>query len=444
MIKGKHTITVGTHNEFFGFRNLFIADNFGTYSFNSVDKFDQGLAQSYAYAFSATQNPQQAARFDVNQIGFYVGDTWRVNPVLTLTTGMRIDVPMFPDKPTANPQSVALFGYATDVVPEGAQYSPRIGFNYAPRADATEQIRGGIGMFNGRTPYMWLSNQFGNTGIEFRRISAAFSAANNIPFVADPFNQPKVITGAPNALTATNEIDLLDPDYRYPSLLRGNLAYDRELPWGLVGTAELVFTNDIQDIAYQNLNRVPCAQTTLGCPSGGATLALDGRRILNRVNTTISEAIFLTNSGQGRSYSTMFELRRPFRNRWFAQGSYIYGKSESIMDGTSSQAASNWGNILVPNDPSFAPLATSTYDIRHRVNFSGSYRDPGGLGHHHNGVRRILRPVGPAVHAAVLRRCQRRRAHRRQFQRPALHSCFSERSGVHGRHLPGLHQLHQR
>ena len=86
--------------------------------------------------------------------------------------------------------------------------------------------------------------------------------------MADPFNQPKVITGAPNALTATNEIDLLDPDYKYPSLLRGNLAYDRELPWGLVGTAELVFTNDVQDIAYQNLNRVPCAQTTLGCPSG--------------------------------------------------------------------------------------------------------------------------------------------------------------------------------
>ena len=60
-------------------------------------------------------------------------------------------------------------------------------------------------------------------------------------------------------------------------------------------------------------------------PVGGATLALDGRQILNRVNTGISEAIFLTNSGEGRSYSTMFEVRRPFRNHWFAQGSYIYG-----------------------------------------------------------------------------------------------------------------------
>ena len=130
MIKGKHTITLGTHNEFFGFRNLFIADNFGTYTFNSAGQVRPGTGAILRLRFSATQNPQQAPRFDVNQMGFYVGDTWRVNPVLTLTTGMRIDVPMFPDKPTANPQSEALFGYATDVVPGGAQYSPRIGFNF--------------------------------------------------------------------------------------------------------------------------------------------------------------------------------------------------------------------------------------------------------------------------------------------------------------------------
>ncbi len=375
MIKGKHTITLGTHNEFFGFRNLFIRDNYGTYTFNTLDKFDQGLAQQFDHSFSATQDPLQAARFDVNQLGFYVGDTWRVSPVLTLTTGMRIDVPMFPDKPTANPQAEALFGYATDVVPGGAQYSPRIGFNFAPRGDATEQIRGGIGLFNGRTPYVWLSNQFGNTGIEFTRIGAGNNNNNNIPFVADPFNQPHTVTGATGS-AFQNEIDVLDPDYKYPSLMRGNLAYDRELPWGLVGTAEVVFTNDIQDIAYQNLNRVPCAQAQSGCPGGATTLNLDGRQILNRLNNNFSDVIFLTNSGEGHSYSTMFEVRRPFRNHWFAQGSYIYGVSKSIMDGTSSQAASNWGNVLVPDDPSHPPLARSSYDPGHRVNFSGSYEIP--------------------------------------------------------------------
>ena len=53
----------------------------------------------------------------MRQFGFYAGDQWRVAPNLTLTYGVRVDIPRFPDKPTANPAAVANFGYATDVVP---------------------------------------------------------------------------------------------------------------------------------------------------------------------------------------------------------------------------------------------------------------------------------------------------------------------------------------
>jgi hypothetical protein len=369
---GRHTVTVGTHNELFHFRNLFIRDNFGSYTFNTVDFFDQGLAQQFDYSFG-TNDPKFAADFGVRQFGFYIGDLWRVNGKLTVTTGIRADVPVFPDKPTANPVAVQTFGYATDVTPSGTRWSPRIGFNYAPRGNSSEQIRGGIGVFSGRTPYVWLSNQFGNTGIEITRIGASNSGANRIPFVADAANQPKVVTGA-SAGSFTNEIDLIDPDYKYPTLMRGNLAYDRELPWGLVGSAEVVFTNNIQDIKYMNLNRIPCAQSQSGCPVAGVTtLAFDGRQILNRKNNTYSDVIFLTNSSEGYSWSTMLELRRPWKNGWYAQGSYLYGESKSIMDGTSSQAASNWGNVLVPNDPSNPPLARSSYDPGHRLNLSASY-----------------------------------------------------------------------
>ena len=372
---GKHTVTVGTHNEFFAFRNLFIRDNFGSYTFNTVDLFDQGLAQQYDYSFG-TVEPKFAADFGVRQFGFYVGDQWRANGQLTVTTGIRVDIPTFPDKPTANPQAEQLFGYATDVTPGGTRWSPRIGFNYAPRGNSSEQIRGGIGAFSGRTPYVWLSNQFGNTGIEITRIGAGNAGANRIPFVADSANQPKVVIGAA-AGSFTNEIDLIDPDYKYPTLMRGNLAYDRELPWGLVGSAEVLFTKNLQDIKYQNLNRVPCLQSQSGCPAGGATtLNLDGRQILNRLNNSFSDVIFLTNTDEGYSWSTMFEVRRPFKHGWFAQGSYLYGVSKSIMDGTSSQAASNWGNVLVPDDPSNPPLATSSYDPGHRINLSASYEIP--------------------------------------------------------------------
>ena len=47
-------------------------------------------------------------------------------------------------------------------------WSPRVGFNWRSTDNTREQVRGGIGLFSGRTPYVWLSNQYGNTGIEFR------------------------------------------------------------------------------------------------------------------------------------------------------------------------------------------------------------------------------------------------------------------------------------
>ena len=362
MLRGKHTITVGTHNEFFKFRNLFIRDNFGNYGFDNLDLFEQGLAQSYDYSFSLTSDPQQAAKFRVRQYGFYGGDQWRLAPNFTLTFGVRADIPTFPDKPTANPLAVSSLGYATDVVPTSVQWSPRAGFNYSVSGSNREQIRGGIGLFSGRTPYVWLSNQYGNTGIEFRRISVPRgTGTQRIPFVTDPAAQP---TNVGNA--ATNEIDLIDPDYKYPSLIRTNLAYDRELGFfGLVGTTEFLYSKNVNDVKYENLNLVQTGSRP------------DGRPVFSRNRVGgLSDAIFLTNTDKGDAWSIVFKVDRPYRNRLFMSGSYLYGRSRSILDGTSSQAASNWGNVYVPGDPNDPPLTRSNFDPGHRITVSGGYDIP--------------------------------------------------------------------
>jgi hypothetical protein len=360
--RGTHTFTVGTHNEFFKFGNLFIRDNFGTYQFASLDRLDEGLAQQFDHSFSATSDPQQRAEFNVNQLGLYAGDLWRVTPRLTLTLGLRVDKPFFPDKPVANPVSEENFGYRTDVVPNPTMWSPRAGFNWDIKGDGKKQLRGGAGMFAGRTPYVWLSNQYGNTGIEFTRIGASFNTNNLIPFVADPHNQPKTVTGA-NAGSFSNEIDVVDPDYEYPRVFRGNLAYDHDLGvWGLVGTVELLGSTTLKDIDYENLNRVP----------GTATL-FDGRPLFVREVPSLSDVILLTNTGEGSQWSVSGKLERPFRNGLYASASYIYGRAESINDGTSSQALSNWRFVYVPGDINNPPLAYSNFDVRHRINAAVSW-----------------------------------------------------------------------
>ncbi|HET7219463.1 MAG TPA: carboxypeptidase regulatory-like domain-containing protein [Vicinamibacterales bacterium] len=360
-LKGKHTLTFGTHNEFFKFRNLFIRDSFGSYRFANLDLFDQGLAGSYDYSFSLTGDPLQAARFRVRQFGFYAGDQWRPLTNLTLTYGVRADIPTFPDKPTANPVAEATYGYRTDEVAGGVLWSPRVGFNYALSPNNTEQIRGGVGLFSGRTPYVWLSNQYGNTGIEFRRLSINYNVNNRIAFVSDPSAQPTSVGNA-----ATNEVDMIDPDYKYPSLVRVNAAYDRELGFfGFIGTAELLYSQNVNDVKYQNLN----LRQTGTRPDGRPTYARD-------VSTQISDAILLTNTDQGSAWSIVFKVDRPFRNHFFMSASYLYGESTSILDGTSSQAASNWGNVYVPGSPNDPPLVRSNFDPGHRITVSGGYDIP--------------------------------------------------------------------
>jgi hypothetical protein len=356
MIRGTHTYTFGTHNEFFKFRNLFIQNLFGNYEFASIDTFAAGSAQSYQHGFSLTSDPEQAARFKVLQFGFYAGDLWRVKPNFTLTYGVRWDKPYFPDKPTANPASVTNYNFATDVVPSPSSWSPRAGFNWDLSGDGPrQQVRGGVGLFSGRNPFVYLSNQYGNTGIEFRRLSLNFASTNNVAFSPDPNNQPKSVGAA-----GTNEIDVINPDYQFPSIVRGNLAYDRDLFAGLIGNVEVLFSNVVDDVNYSNLNLVQTATRP------------DGRPVYSRLNSTFSDVILLRNTNEGSNWMVTTQLERRFSKGWFARGAYSYGRSESISDTTNSTALSTWRNVYAPdiNEP---VVAVSNFDLRHRLVLSGSY-----------------------------------------------------------------------
>lgn len=362
-VKGRHTFTIGTHNEFFKFRNVFIQNAFGSYTYTSLANFQSGLAQAYNYFYSNTSDPREAARFSVKQLGFYAGDQWRIKPNLTLTYGVRFDVPRFDKTPNANTTAQFLsgsYGYSTDVVPETQQFSPRLGFNWDPNGDGKSQIRGGIGIFAGRTPYVWMSNQYSNTGVDFTRLSISSNANNKIPFIADANSQSKAPTGATVTL-GTNDINLIDPAYKYPEMIRGNLAYERELPFGLMGSAEFLFGTVRSDVKYTNINYV---QT--------GTSSLDNRPIYGKKVSTLANVILLSNIDKGNTWSMAYELRRPMKNGWYANASYFYGQSRLPEESQSSVALTSWQNVF-SLDQYNPPITRSDFDAGHRVNASASY-----------------------------------------------------------------------
>ncbi len=356
-LMGNHTLTFGTHNEFFSFDNLFVEHLWGGYEFETMADFERGIAQDFRWAFV---NPGQAAsqKFDVNQWGFYGGDQWAVKSNLTLTYGLRVDVPFFPDKPSYNPLTEELYGLSTSNMPDGEQlWQPRFGFNWDIANNGQQQLRGGLGVFAGRTPYVWMSNNYARTGIE----QTIIDAGGEFIFNPDPLGQPpEGVAGS----VASEEFNLIDPNFKFPQLMRFNLAYDRQLPWwDLVGSAELIYSDSIEEIDYENVNIV---QT-------GETLPFDGRPIWGRVSSDVYGAFFITNTDRGDSTNFALKLEKPYRGSVWGFVSWAYGESNVINDGTSSRAVSNWQytEAFNPNDPG---LSRSDYSVTHRFNASLAYR----------------------------------------------------------------------
>ncbi|HQR45192.1 MAG TPA: carboxypeptidase regulatory-like domain-containing protein [Thermoanaerobaculia bacterium] len=341
LIKGDHTITIGTHNEFFKFENLFIQDVYGTYFFASVADFEKGTAQRYQVQFANGADPRRPTKFSAQQWGLYVGDQWRVSNSLNLNLGVRFDLPRLPDSPTYNPLVYSTFGVNTSDMPSNMlMFSPRLGFNWAPGTSGKDQVRGGIGVFAGRTPFVWISNVYGNTGVEISNLSAS-----NVAFNPDPNNPPKNFPPGSSAITVNG----IDTSFKFPSVLRTTLGYDRELPWGIHGTVEFMFTKTLKDIFYYNINRIPTGGTTFyGAPT------------YKKLSTAFNDMVYLSNTNRGEQQDLTVQLEKRFPFGLYLSGAYAYMNSKAGFEGTSSVAYSNW-QFQTTNGDIYTPQLTRSF-----------------------------------------------------------------------------------
>lgn len=239
-----HQVTVGTHNEFFSFRNLFGNNRFGTWTFGSADSLDAGLARRYEIQLEARPGGF-TADFGVRQLGGYIQDAWRPDDRLTLTAGLRLDVPIFADKPVENTvttQIVDTFGVHTSDFPSGnVLFSPRLGFNWDPFGTGNTIVRGGLGIFSGRPPYVWMSNAFTGTGLE--QVTLTCTAVGSIPtFTAEVADQPRQCAGGSAPTPPTAGVTYFDSDFKFQQALKFAVGVDHRLPGGLVATADFLLT----------------------------------------------------------------------------------------------------------------------------------------------------------------------------------------------------------
>lgn len=399
MYLGDHVLTIGTQNEFFSFKNLFIRDYYGTYSFNSLSDLERGVASRLQYSFTRPGiDPMFAAEFGAAQLGFYAQDEWSVTKTFKATIGVRVDIPMINDNPAYNITAdtirynastqmaqgnpAATFGVRTDQVPGSTvMFAPRVGFNWDLFGDRTTQLRGGAGLFTGRVPFVWVSNQFGNTGVEFARLDIRTASNDTVRF--DPNLDPRDPAFLSRAGTAT-EINVTADDFKMPQVMRFNLAVDQKLPYEFVGTLEGMYSQTLNDIYYRDINLGDRKATTpLGStlPGGrGVYGTYSGRNTTPLTQTgtfrsgPFTNVLLLENTSDGYQWNVSGQIQRQFTSGMFMSLAYTYSEARDRNSGLSSQAASNWRFNHTADSPNDVPLTRSLFDIPHRVLASLSYR----------------------------------------------------------------------
>ncbi len=374
---GKHSFTAGISYEDQSVLNGFLRYGTSYYRYASLDDFINDRAPSafgltYPYA---GQDPFASLRF--GQVAAYLQDEMRVNDRFKLSFGIRFDMPLFLNELTENPGISALTFRGMEGEPykiDVSQWpksrvivSPRVGFNWDVNGDRSLVIRGGAGIFTGRFPFVWFTNQPTNAGVIQNTAELSASNANQaailqgIRFDPDKERWQSLFPQQP-AGSAPGSIASVDPDFRMPVVFRTNIGIDKKLGNDWTLTLEGIYNKDVNALFQYNANFNQSVGTLPG-PDKRPTWTSATRRVQPSVN----EAMVLTNTGKGWGVVGTAQLQKRFNNNWQASLAYNFTYAAELTGNPGSQAASAWSNVLSINGNNDLPLTLSDYATLHRV-----------------------------------------------------------------------------
>jgi Carboxypeptidase regulatory-like domain/TonB dependent receptor len=357
---GKHTVTVGASFEKFSFDNSFNLTGYGARVFFpdvAMDTFVQfvnkgGLDGEVAGAKKAFTDNQKAegvfggwalAQTNLGQAALYAQDEIAVNKKLTLTAGVRVDMPLYFDTETKMAESIKRNGaydptiqyYDKDGAPiklnslvfpkQTPLFSPRVGFNYDVMGDRSQVLRGGTGLFTGRFPFVWIGNQVANPNFFFYCVT--------------------------------------DPDFKFPQVWRTNLGYDYKTANNWVASLDLIYTKDINGMMTRNYGlRKPSGKLS-GVDNRPIYLAADRATVFGGA----TNAYVFTNTDLGSSFNAAFQLEKTFESGMYLKFGYNYldAQDAASIDAEISSDAYDRNPANIQNTNT-AELAPSLYGNKHR------------------------------------------------------------------------------
>jgi hypothetical protein len=379
---GKHTITGGFNFEKYQSNNLFYPASNGVYIFSSLTSFYAAANESLAnggkpsvtnlptrfqYRYSALPgavDPMQVLK--TTRLDIYGQDEYQASKNLKLTFGLRaaiIDI-----EPTSLENSaVTAMTFAkgeklnTSTMPKTQiLWEPRLGFNMDVFGNKRTQLRGGTGVFTGRPPYVFISNQVGNNGVLTGYIDSDNKGATKYGFTPNP---AQYYTPSTPTLPSTFDLAFTDKNYKFPQVWKTNIAIDQKLPYGLIGTIEGIYNSNINAVHYYNAN--------LDVPTGNFA-GVDTRSQFARtdagvrVNDNVSNGIVLTSKNSTYFNSLTFKLELPYNKGLFGSFAWTTSNAKDFMS-AGSIASGSWTSARSINGNNDLSLSNSDFVSPNRL-----------------------------------------------------------------------------
>jgi hypothetical protein len=388
---GNNKFTFGTHNEFYNLTYGFLNSWNGRWEYAGGLSAFLGSTPSRirgVFPFDDAKNEREdlynnlpGSNYKVNLTSVYAEDEISVNKKLKVTPGVRVDYPFLSQKfpidtalnktPTyvsANPTySHTPYSDLNNDWLGKATVSPRVGFTY--NASRAVTLRGGSGIFVGRMPFAWMGYASTLTGTTYGNIDYK-PGGKVVPLAIDPTTLKDTVTKYGGAgASSTRELDIIDNNFKLPTIWRSNVAVDFKFGNGYKATFDVMYTKTIEDVQFQQINIKDSAQYYSTGPTETPYY------VGGKVNSQYSNIYFLTNTKLGYRYNLTAQLSKVTNNvrlgvhsvlnlSWMA--AYTYGESKDVANGIRNSFQSNYevNPAINPENPG---LAYSNFDLRHHI-----------------------------------------------------------------------------
>jgi hypothetical protein len=337
----------------------------GSYEFSNLEDFALGEYNQFS---QSSGNPTFS--FSVPYYGFYVQDTFRALPKLTLEMGLREDFQVYP-QPAENPAFPLTGQYPNQF----KRVAPRFGFAWQPTSKTV--VRGGFGDFYTNMNGLNYRNAVVSNGL------ASQQSAVNASYTAGPPNQqaptfPSILASDSPLFAASPDISLVAPQFHVPDILQASLQIEREISESTtvsIGTMWNHAVHLLSGSAYDlNLNPLQGTTTYVVCPASATTAPCNGQTITlpnmdnallteGFINPNLGEINELISPGQNNYNSFFVHLQRRMAKGLALQVSYTFAKSIQ-RDGLDFNNQFDFSSTHGP----------SLLDQRHRISFAGVYQ----------------------------------------------------------------------